>query len=99
MKVRTIYLSGPMTGIELFNHPAFDEAELRLNSQGHNVKSPHRVELEDSETPNWENFMRKDLKMLCDCDTIALLPGWDKSRGATLELFIATQLGMEVIHL
>lgn len=43
--------------------------------------------------------MRADIKALCDCDHVVVLPGWEKSRGATLEVFIATQLGMRVTTL
>ena len=41
--------------------------------------------------------MRKDIKLLCECDTILLLPGWEKSKGAHLELHIAHRIGMEVM--
>ena len=40
--------------------------------------------------------MRADISALLECDTIVLLPGWPKSRGARLELTIAMELGMDV---
>lgn len=43
--------------------------------------------------------MRRGLRQLLTCDTIALLPGWQNSRGATIEHQLATGLGMTVIEL
>jgi hypothetical protein len=37
---RTIYIAGPMRGINLFNFPAFDDARDRLEAKGWNVISP-----------------------------------------------------------
>lgn len=42
--------------------------------------------------------MRADIKVLVDCDGIALLPGWEKSPGATLEHSIARGLGLRVMQ-
>lgn len=41
-----------------------------------------------------------DLKYICeDADSVALLPGWEKSKGANAERAVAIALGLEVIHL
>ena len=34
--------------------------------------------------------------MLDGCDSVATLHGWEKSRGATLEVHVAQALGMQV---
>jgi hypothetical protein len=44
----------------------------------------------------WDACMRADIRALCLCDVIALLPGWEHSKGAHLELHIAHRIGMEV---
>jgi len=43
--------------------------------------------------------MRADITELVKYEAIAMLPGWQLSRGATLEHHIATQLGLKVINL
>lgn len=93
MKKR-IYLSGPMTGLDHFNFPAFNAEAERLRAEGNYVINP----AEHGEEPNqpWGFYLRKDIKLMMDCDHIHLLPGWSKSKGATLELHIARELGFTV---
>ncbi|WP_231674670.1 DUF4406 domain-containing protein [Pseudomonas quasicaspiana] len=46
----------------------------------------------------WEECMRRDLAQLVTCDHVATLPGWDKSQGAQLEVYIADRLGITVVN-
>jgi len=39
--------------------------------------------------------MRRDMEQMVRCDEVATLPGWDKSPGATLEVYVAGRLGIE----
>ena len=87
------YLAGPMTGYPEFNYPAFTEAANALRSQGLTVISPHELHNGDT-SQHWTYYLRRDLRALLDCDAIVLLPGWEKSRGATLEDAIAEGLEM-----
>ena len=91
-----IYLSGPMTSIPDYNFPAFNAAADKLRNQGYAVANPADnggIDL------SWEENMRNALKMLLDCDEIAMLPGWEHSRGARMEFHIAATLGMKVRYL
>lgn len=90
-----VYLSGPMTGIPDNNFPAFHAHAAALREQGYDVVSPAEIQ----EAGTWELCLRADLRELCTCDAIALMPGWESSKGANLELHVAHRLGMQVMHL
>jgi hypothetical protein len=42
--------------------------------------------------------MREAVKYLLEADTIVLLPGWEESKGARLEVGIATELDLIVVE-
>lgn len=42
--------------------------------------------------------VKRDADALCKCDAIAMLPGWENSKGATAERAIALWLGLEVLY-
>lgn len=96
-RMKRIYLSGPMTGMPDLNFPAFNAAASALRSAGHDVVNPAEIN-PDSAMP-WEQCMRADIKALCDCDTIAMLPGWENSKGAHLEVHVAHRLGIKVVRI
>ena len=89
-----IYISGPMTGLPEFNFPAFNAAAAQLRSLGYEVINP--AEFGEGEGKTWADYMRKDIKALMDCTHVAVLPGWENSKGARLEVYLAGQLGMPV---
>jgi hypothetical protein len=95
------YISGPMTGYEQHNFPAFTEAARALRAVGHDVLPAHEITHEGDEqsagTLEWSAYLRHDLIELCkQCDAIILLRGWSTSKGAQLELAVALGLGMRV---
>lgn len=92
--MKTIYLSGPMTGLPEFNFPAFHAAAKALRACGYDVANP--AEINATTDGTWQSYLRKDIKALCDCDALALLPGWEQSPGAHLELHVAHRLGLEI---
>lgn len=94
MKNSCVYVSGPMTGVPELNHPAFNKLAETLRAEGKTVFNPAEVAGADNWV--WGDYMRVDLKALMDCTEICMLPGWEKSRGARLEIYVAMALGMSV---
>ncbi|MBN5514128.1 DUF4406 domain-containing protein [Pseudomonas paraeruginosa] len=90
-----VYLAGPMTGLPDFNYPAFNAEEKRIRALGYFVENP-AVNMIYRGSP-WETYMRDGIKRLMDCDILALLPGWERSRGANIERNLAITLGMLVV--
>jgi hypothetical protein len=91
-----IYLAGPMSNLPSWNFPAFHAAAAKLRSLGHEVFNPAEIDGGDT-SQSWEYYMRKDIVLVAMSEAIAVLPGWEKSRGATLEVYIARKLGMPVL--
>lgn len=93
--MKTLYVSGPMSGIEDHNFPAFREAAQRLHIEG-------RYIVEDPSAKgvmggwSWEDYLRHDLLQMLRCDGVAVLPGFEMSKGAMLEVSVARQLAMPV---
>lgn len=101
-----LYLAGPMRGQVDLNFPEFMKAEKLLRKMGHDVWNPARVDVErdkfnpKTDTPRpIKEYMARDLAALCKCDGIALLPGWEKSRGAMLEAMVANALGLSLLEI
>lgn len=97
VKAGRVYLAGPMTGMEHLNFPAFHRFAASLRASGYEVINP--AEINADPTEGWAACMRKDIAQLVTCSHIALMPGWEKSRGASLEAYIANNLGMRAIYL
>lgn len=95
-----IYVSGPMTGKPLLNFPAFHKAAANLRDKGYEVVNPAELDAQDDgKLMQWEDYMRRDIRALMDCTHIALLPEWEKSRGAVIEARLAADLGLHRLYL
>ena len=89
----TIYLSGPMTGIPDHNYPTFNTWADRLRSRGFVVNNPAENGMAGR---GWGECMRAAVKQLCDSDVVLLLPGWEGSKGARIEIDLAIDLGLPI---
>lgn len=89
-----LYIAGPMTGYAELNFPAFHAEAARLRALGFEIVNP--AEINTDPTAEWLECMRADIKQLVDCDGVALLPGWEQSRGAPIEHNLARDLGLRV---
>ena len=82
-----MYLAGPMTGYENFNIPAFKTAKEELEKQGFEIVLPYDIENTEQSGWTWGDYLAEDIRIICnDCMGMVLLPEWERSRGAKLEL-------------
>jgi hypothetical protein len=104
-----IYLSGPMRGLKDWNREAFDVATRLWQQDGHQVFSPWAnlralgyekdKEVEPTSQSGKEHLkhvMMGDIASIYASDAIALLRGWEWSRGCTVELALAQFLGLKI---
>lgn len=93
-----LYVSGPISivGPPTYNKPAFNNAAIQLRVAGFSAVNPFDLDDEPINSLSWEEYMRRDLRALLDCDGVATLDGWQDSRGAGIEVDLAVKLGMPV---
>lgn len=90
-----VYISGKVTGDPDYRKK-FAKAEKRLKEMGYDPLNPVKGEKDGKP---WEYYLRRDIKKLCDCDILLLLPDWTQSKGARLERLVASRLGIKVWRL
>jgi hypothetical protein len=92
---KVVYLCGPMTGLPNWNHEAFHATEKRLHEiAGYDVISPAKFFSGDT-TRSRVDYMRAAWEVLsCEVASVYCLEGWEKSKGATLEVMWAHELGL-----
>jgi len=93
---KRIYIAGPMTGLAEHNFPAFHAAADRLRQAGWDAVNPAENFGGRTDLPR-ESYLRADVALLVGCDAVAMLPGWEDSRGAKLEYLLARELGLLVL--
>ena len=88
------YIAGPMSGLPEMNFPAFAAAARDLRARGWDAVSPAEVNPDPGMT--WHEAMKRDIPALLTCEAVVVLPGWEKSRGAKVEVGLARDLDMPV---
>lgn len=94
--IKTIYISGPMSGLPDFNYPKFNRVASGLRIAGNKVVNPAEIAAKLN-TNDYETIMAEDLKALEDCCTIYLLKDWHKSPGAKREVARAVELDLNIV--
>jgi hypothetical protein len=107
--LKPLYIAGPMSGIPGFNFPLFNMVTAVARKEGFTVISPAELDAEGysydlsinspdgkftPELPTWGDFLGRDVRIVADeCSGIIFLPGWNNSKGARLEAYVALACG------
>lgn len=94
--MKKIYIAGKVTGTSIEErNEKFNNAQDFLESLGCDVVNP--IQIVD---PNatWREAMNICISKLIECEALYLLPCWEDSRGAKIELKLARDLGITVIR-
>lgn len=87
-----VYLSGPITGVPNY-WKAFEKAEENLRNLGYIVLSPAKL----PQGMVNSQYMQINMAMIHAADAVYFLPGWENSRGATLERAYCEYIGKAVM--
>ena len=90
-----VYIAGPMSGLPERNYPAFNRATEQLARIGFEPLNPATVD-NGGQQRDWQWYMRRSLAMMLTADRVALLPGWENSRGARIEAQLADDLDIPI---
>lgn len=108
MPAPILYIAGPITGIDDYKarFDRADKALRSAGYEARNPAkcAALRTPLEKAKpysrfaagrrppTPSWHDYMRQCLRTIAQVDGVALLDGWEDSRGASWEHRIATEV-------
>lgn len=90
-----LYISGGMTGYKEYNFPKFNEVAQNLRKQGYQVINPAEL-VKPPYDKNWSEYLKIDIEELTKVDGIVVLEDWNKSKGATIEVYIGIVLDLPV---
>jgi hypothetical protein len=90
-----LYIAGPMTGVRDYNYPAFKATAQAWRECGWDVLDPAEKFGGRTDLP-YEVYIKASVIDVLACEAIAVLPGWEASRGAALEVHIGQVLGYPV---
>lgn len=92
-----IYISGKISGTDLTETRKRFAAVAKVTKRlGYEPVNPLENGL--SEHDSWEAHMLKDIADLLQCKAIYMLQGWKDSKGACIEHYIATEIGMPIMY-
>jgi hypothetical protein len=95
--MKTLYISGPMTGYAGSNYAAFNEVAARLRAKGFTVENPAENFNGEAHHPR-EAYMKLDIARVLRSDAVAVLPLWNSSNGARLEVAVACAIGLPILY-
>lgn len=102
---KKVYISGSFSKDPVQAKLNFKSAQLLIESMGLTAVNPFEINHDEKliksleASKQWEVYMRGDIGALVNCDAIYVIGNdYTQSRGATLEIYIANQIGIPVYY-
>lgn len=92
-----VYLSGAVTGNK-WARTMFSAAESILDSRGYECINPQSIGALFPQQFKHSDYMDVDYVLLSKADYIAMIPGYETSKGAMLELNFAKEHGIGILE-
>lgn len=95
-KITKVFISIPITGQEEKSRTLCKEYKEKLTQMYPSVEfmSPFEIATEKGMPDSY--YMGKDIERLMECDAIASVEGWQKSKGCQVERFTANIYGLKI---
>ena len=94
-----VYISGPMSGLPNENKETFNVIEMLLKEKGFK-KIFNPAQEGEGDPTTYKELLWMDLGWIKDhADIVIMLPGYEKSIGASVELAWAIALGLKIYYL
>lgn len=90
-----VYISGPITGVKGYMKH-FADAEAEIMAAGYTAINPAKVNAMLPPELSHADYMATSIAMLSICDVIYMLPGWQDSRGCSIEFEYAYSNGITI---
>jgi uncharacterized protein DUF4406 len=93
------YIAGPMSQFadQNFNYDAFNACAAELRAMGYGVTNPAE-NFEGKQDLSWETYLREGIRQVTLVDFVVLLPGWEFSSGANIEVQVAKALRLPLLE-
>jgi hypothetical protein len=96
-----VYISGPMRGLPDYNYPVFHAVAEEIAKNGVDGGGYPHEDTPLNPAANYggdtsrdiTEYMQQDLHQVLSADALVLLPGWERSEGAQLEIRVASAVG------
>lgn len=92
-----VFISGAITGVDNYMD-SFMAAEQKLTAEGYTVINPAKVLENMPDDTSWSEYMVLTLMMLAMADSIYMLKGWERSKGARIEHLEAVKSNMNILY-
>lgn len=94
----TVYIAGPMTGIQQENLPAFEKSKEFFEANGYDVIIPHDIAKANPTVTKYGELLAIDIFTIgTKCQLVAMLPFWRSSKGACIEYAFARAANMPIV--
>ena len=98
---KKVYLAGKITGNDAYKEEFMQWESFVFASLDCVIENPINHPKYTGPSDNekmWRHYMKESIRVLIDCDAVVFLPGWEDSKGATIEHQIALWLGLEIYY-
>lgn len=85
-----------MTGKPNFNYDAFHDCAAALRELGYVVVNPAE-NFEGRQDLEWDTYLREGIRQVTEVNFLVMLPGWEFSKGANIEVTVARALKMPLL--